>query len=45
MKKSILFKSLVDILFYLHVIGLLGMLVIIPFGVVNINQVNMKVED
>lgn len=45
MKKSILFKSLVDILFYLHIIGFLGILIIIPFGVVNINQVNMKVED
>jgi len=45
MKKSILFKSFVDILFYLHVIGLFGMLIIIPFGSVNINQVIMKVED
>jgi len=45
MKKSFLFKSLVDILFYLHVIGLFGMLIIIPFGILNIHQVDMKVDD
>lgn len=45
MKKSILFKTLVDILYILHFIGLIGIIFIIPFGVVNINQVNINVED
>jgi len=45
MTKPLLFKSLVDILYFLHVIGLLGILIIIPLGVVNINQVNMDVKD
>lgn len=45
MKKTILFKTLVDILYILHFIGLIGILFIIPFGVVNINQVNVNVED
>jgi len=45
MKKTILFKTLIDILYFLHLIGLLGMIFILPFGIVNINQVNMNVED
>ncbi|MEX2350511.1 MAG: DUF2975 domain-containing protein [Flavobacteriaceae bacterium] len=45
MAKSILFKTLVDILYILHFIGLIGMLLILPFGRVNINKVNMNVED
>lgn len=45
MTKTILFKTLVDILYFLHFVGLLGILIIIPFGVANINQVNLKVED
>ncbi len=45
MKKTILFKTLVDILYYLHFLGLLGMFLIIPFDVMNINQVNLKIED
>ena len=45
MKKTILFKTLVDILYFLHFIGLIGMIFIIPFGIVNINQVDMNVED
>ena len=45
MKKAILFKTLVDILYILHFIGLIGIIFIIPFGTVNINQVNMSVED
>ena len=38
MKKTILFKTLVDILYFLHFIGLLGIILILPFGIVNINQ-------
>ncbi len=45
MKNTILFKSLVDILYILHFIGLIGIVVIIPFGIVNINQVNINIED
>ena len=48
MKKAILFKTLVDILYILHfigLIGLIGIIFIIPFGTVNINQINMSVED
>lgn len=45
MKNAILFKTLVDILYILHFIGLIGIIFIIPFGIVNINQVNMTVED
>ena len=45
MKKAILFKSLVDILYVLHFIGLIGVLFVIPSGIININQVNLNVED
>jgi hypothetical protein len=45
MKNTILFKTLVDILYILHFIGLVGIIFIIPFGIVNINQVNINVED
>lgn len=45
MKKTILFKTLVDILYILHFIGLIGIILIIPFGTVHINQVNINVED
>ena len=45
MKKTILFKTLVDILYFLHFIGLLGIILILPFGIVNINQANISVED
>ena len=45
MKNAILFKSLVDILYFIHFLGLLGILFTIPFGVVNVNQVDMKVQD
>jgi hypothetical protein len=45
MKNIILFKTLVDILYILHFIGIVGIIFIIPFGIVNINQVNMNVED
>ena len=45
MKKTILFKTLVDILYFLHFIGLIGIFFILPFGIVNTNQVNMDVEE
>lgn len=45
MKKVILFKTLVDILYILHFIGLIGVLFIIPFGTINSNQINMSVDD
>ena len=45
MKKAILFKTLVDIIYILHFVGLIGILFVIPFGTVNINQVNVNVED
>ncbi|MFD0992031.1 DUF2975 domain-containing protein [Tenacibaculum geojense] len=45
MKKAVLFKTLVDILYILHFIGLVGIIFIIPFGTININQVNMDVEN
>lgn len=45
MKKSLAFKTLVEILYVLHFVGLIGIVFIIPFGVVNINMVNMNVEE
>lgn len=45
MKKASLFKTLADILYFLHFIGLIGIVLIIPFGIVNINQVDMRVQD
>ena len=44
MTKAILFKTLVDILYFLHFIGLIGLIFILPFGIVEINQVDVKVE-
>ncbi len=45
MKKEILFKTLVDIIYILHFMGLVGIALNIPYGVININQVNMNVMD
>lgn len=45
MKNRILFKTLIDIIYILHFMGLVGILFIIPFGVLHINQVDVKVED
>ena len=45
MGKTILFKTLVDILYILHFLGFLGVLFIIPFGVININQVNSQLGE
>lgn len=45
MKKAILFKTLVDILYILHFIGLIGILIIIPFGAINNNQENINAEN
>ncbi len=44
MKKTILFITLVDVLYTLHFVGLIGIIFIIPFGIDNINQVNMNIE-
>lgn len=45
MKKAILFKTLVDILYFFLLLGLIGVLFIIPMGTYNINQVGMNVEN
>ncbi|MBU3026047.1 DUF2975 domain-containing protein [Zobellia galactanivorans] len=45
MKKSILFKTLVDIVYFLHFIGLIGILFIIPFETIHINQASTNVEN
>jgi hypothetical protein len=45
MKKNILFKTLIDILFYFHCLALIGVLFILPLGITNINQVNMPVKN
>lgn len=45
MKNKALFKYLVDILYFIHLAGILGLFVILPFGIVNINQADVKVED
>lgn len=45
MTKPIFFKTLVDILYFLHFIGLIGLIFILPFGIVEINQENVNVED
>lgn len=45
MRRNVLFKRLVDILYYLHFIGLLNLIIVLPFGVVFINQVDMNVMD
>lgn len=38
MKKTVLFKALVDILFFLHLLGLFGIAFIIPFGIADIEM-------
>ena len=45
MKKTILFKTLVDILFVLHIVGLFGILLILPFGVFNFNEVDIGITN
>jgi len=44
MKQNILFKTLIDILFFLHCFGLLGALVILPTNIGTIIQANISVE-
>ncbi|PTM02968.1 MAG: hypothetical protein DA405_11745 [Bacteroidetes bacterium] len=44
MKKTILFKSLVDVLYTLQVIGFIAVLIMIPFGLVNITNENASAE-
>ena len=45
MKKSFLFKSLVDYLYFLNIGGFLLLLIFIPFGLVESNQINGSDED
>ncbi|QDO94555.1 DUF2975 domain-containing protein [Formosa sediminum] len=45
MKKTSIFKTLVDLLYVLHFCGLIGIFFILPSGIVNINQANLNVED
>ena len=45
MKRNILFKSLIDILFFFLCFGILGVIFILPFGSININQAQLKLED
>ena len=40
MKKSILFKSLVDYLYFLNIGGFFLLLITIPFGLIEINEIN-----
>ncbi len=45
MRRNLLFKTLVDILYYFHFLGFLSILIALPFGVIIINQVKMEVAD
>lgn len=45
MRKIMFFKKLVDILYYLHFLGLLAIIFILPFGIANINQIDVSVEN
>ncbi len=40
-----LFKTLVDILYYLHFIGLIVIALILPFGIGNLNQEELNLEN
>ena len=42
MKNITLFKKLVDILFFLHVLGLIAVILSIPFEIININEVYIE---
>tara|TARA_R110001592_G_scaffold131477_1_gene345394 strand:- start:169865 stop:170362 length:498 start_codon:yes stop_codon:yes gene_type:complete len=45
MKKTILFKTLVDVLYTLQVIGFIAVLFMIPFGLVNITNENVSAQE
>jgi len=45
MKRNILFKTLIDILFFLQCFGLLGALIILPSNIGTISQTNISLED
>ena len=45
MKNTTLFKSLIDILYFIHILALLVVPFILRFGTVNINQANVEVEN
>ncbi len=44
MKNNILFKTLIDILFFLQCFGLLGALIILPTNIGTISQANIPLE-
>jgi hypothetical protein len=44
MKQNILFKTLIDILFFLQCFGLLGAIFILPTNIGTISQANMSLE-
>lgn len=45
MKRNIVFKTLIDILFIFQGFGILGAFLIMPFGVTKINQINLNVSE
>jgi len=45
MKRNILFKTLIDILFFLQCFGLLGAIFVLPSNIGTISQANILVED
>ncbi|MBP1840634.1 DUF2975 domain-containing protein [Formosa algae] len=45
MTKTIVFKTLVDFLYMLHVLGLISILFTVPLGIININQADLSVSD
>jgi hypothetical protein len=45
MKRSILFKTLVDILFMAQVVGFIGVIFFIPSGVLRINMIDLPVSE
>jgi len=45
MKKTFILKTLIDILYFLHILGLSAILYKLPFGIDNINQGNLNIEE
>ena len=45
MRRNIVFKTLIDILFIFQGFGILGAFLIMPFGVTKINQINLDVSE
>ena len=44
MKNTVLFKTLIDILFYLHAFALPGLIVLVPLGAADISKINFNIE-